>query len=348
MKPVKIGLLGAGFVQDFHMQAYKELPNVEIVAVGAQSEEHAQQFAQKWGIEHYYFGDEAIESICTMEEIDAVSIGIPNDLHCKAVKFAAENGKHVICEKPLGRTVAEAKESLKAVEKAGVIHCYAENQVFFPLYQNAYDSIKKGALGDVYWVRSREAHGGPHAAHFWDITRSGGGVGLDMGCHCVEVARKIFNNETPVEVMMWADLFVHKDKTKGEDNCLICVKYKHGQLGQAENSWSTRAGLDLRMEAHGSEGALFVDPTRETGIKLFTTRGIDYTVEKGESETGWLYPLPNEYVAYGYYAELKHFTRCIADGEIPMETFKDGVIVNAILDAGYKSVKEKKWVPVVS
>nr|MDO8115415.1 Gfo/Idh/MocA family oxidoreductase [Candidatus Sigynarchaeota archaeon] len=345
MKPVKIGLLGAGFLQDFHMQAYKELGNVDIVAVGSQTKEHAQKFAQKWGIKNFVFGDGAIEELCAMKDIDVVSIGIPNDLHTKAIKCAAENKKHVICEKPLGRTAAEARESLKFAEKAGIIHCYAENQVFFPLYQNAYETVKNGALGDVYWVRSREAHGGPHAAHFWDIARSGGGVGLDMGCHCVEVARKIFN-DTPVEVMMWADLFVHKDKTKGEDNCLICVRYKHGQLGQAENSWSTRAGLDLRLEAHGKEGAVFVDPTRETGIKVFTSRGLNYTVEKGESEKGWLYPLPNEYMVYGYYDELKHFTKCIAEGKSPIETFKDGVIVNAILDAGYKSVKEKKWVPI--
>ncbi|MBN2153846.1 MAG: Gfo/Idh/MocA family oxidoreductase [Candidatus Lokiarchaeota archaeon] len=346
MKTIKLGILGSGFLQDFHMQAYKELGNVEVVTVGSYTREHAEKFAMKWGIGHVHWGSDAIDKVCSTKEIDAVSIGIPNDLHARAATLAAENGKHVICEKPLGRTAAEAREMLKAVEKAGVIHCYAENQVFFPLYQYAYEAVSNGALGAPYWVRSREAHGGPHAAHFWDVDRSGGGVALDMGCHCVEVARKVFNNDVPVEVMEWGDLVVHKDKTRGEDNCLIVVRYKHGQIGQAENSWSTRAGLDLRMEIHGKEGALFVDPTRETGIKIFSARGAGYTVEKGEGDKGWLFPCPNEYMVYGYYDELKHFTQCIADGKMPIETFKDGVVVNAILDAGYKSAKEKRWMPV--
>jgi predicted dehydrogenase len=193
-------------------------------------------------------------------------------------------------------------------------------------------------------VRSREAHYGPHSPWFWDPVRSGGGVALDMGCHSVEVARKAFNNDTPVEVCMWADTLVHK--TKAEDNCTILVRYKHKQMGQAENSWSAHGGLDLRTEIYGSGGVLFMDNTRETGMKVFSAVGMDYTVEKSESKKGWMFPVPNEYMVYGYYHELRHFIECMAAGKQPIETFKDGVIVNAILDAGYKSVKDKKWVSV--
>lgn len=343
---LRIGLLGAGFLQDFHARAWREIPGIELAAVGSASEASAKAFASKWKIPRAIGGEDAIEQVCTMPDVDVVSIGIPNFLHEKAATLAAEHGKHVICEKPLGRNVVEAKAMLRAVEKAGVIHCYAENQVFFPLHQHAFETIKDGALGDVYWVRSREAHGGPHAEHFWNVEKSGGGVGLDMGCHCVEVARKAFGNDTPVEVMMWGDTLVHRDKTTGEDNCLIMVKFKHGQVGQAENSWSTRAGLDLRTEMHGTMGALFMDNTRETGIKVFSARGVDYAVEKGESTTGWMFPVPDEHVVYGYYHELKHFAGCIATGTMPVETFRDGVVVNAILDAGYASMREKRWAPV--
>ncbi|MHA1684123.1 MAG: Gfo/Idh/MocA family protein [Promethearchaeota archaeon] len=346
MKKVKIGLLGSGFLQDFHMRGYAEIPGAEIVAVGSHSESHAKAFSKKWNIPSIFHGDSAIEDLCSFKGIDAVSIGIPNDLHLPAAKLAAENGKHVICEKPLGRTATEAREMLKAVEKAGVIHCYAENQVFFPLHSHAFDAIEKGVVGDVYWVRSREAHGGPHADHFWDINRSGGGVGIDMGCHSIEVARKSFGNDVPEEVLMWGETLVHENRTQGEDNCVILVKYKHKQLGQAENSWSARAGLDLRTEIYGKEGVLFMDNTRETGIKIFSNTGMDYVVEKGESTRGWMYPVPNEHVAYGYYHELKHFIECIANDKEPIETFRDGVVVNAILDAGYKSMKEKRWIKV--
>ena len=91
---------------------------------------------------------------------------------------------------------------------------------------------------------------------------------------------------------------------------------------------------------------MFLDNTRETGLKVFSNTGLDYTVEKGESQKGWLFPVPNEYLVYGYFHELKHFVECFAAGKIPSENFKDGVVVNAILDAAYKSVKEKRWVPI--
>ncbi len=345
MKKLKIGILGTGFVQDFHLQAYREIPAAEIAAVGSFTKEKVTAFAQKWKIPNAISGEDAIQKLCEMKDLNVISIGLPNDLHVKAVKLAAENGKHVICEKPLARTATEAKEMLAAVEKAGGLHAYAENQVFFPLHTHALEMLAHGAIGDPYMVRSREAHFGPHSPWFWDPVRSGGGVALDMGCHSVEVARKSFKNDTPVEVVMWADTLVHK--TKAEDNCTILVKYKHKQLGQAENSWSAHGGLDLRTEIYGSGGAIFLDNTRETGMKVFTAGGLDYTVEKGETQKGWLYPVPNEFMVYGYYHELKHFVESFAAGTMPSENFKDGLVVNAILDAGYKSVKEKRWMPVI-
>jgi predicted dehydrogenase len=344
MKKIKVGLLGTGFLQDFVMQAYAEIPNAEIVCVGSYSEINAKKFANKYNIPNVYWGNEAIISTCSNKDIDVVSIAIPNDLHAEAAIAAAENEKHIICEKPLARTGPEARTMLKAAEKAGVKHCYAENQVFFPLYNNAYQMIQEKKLGNVYMVRSREAHFGPHSPWFWDPARSGGGVALDMGCHSVEVARKCFENDTPTEVLMWADTLVHD--TKVEDNCTILVKYKHRQMGQAENSWSAHGGLDLRTEIYGSDGILFMDNTRETGMKMFSNVALDYVVEKAESNKGWMFPCPNEYRVYGYYDEHRHFIDSIQNDTEPLETFKDGVIVNSILDAAFKSVKEKRWTAV--
>lgn len=286
MKRIKLGLIGSGFVQDFHMQALKEIPEADVTVIGSYTEENAVAFAEKWKIPKVYSGDSAIDDVCSDKDVEAVLVCIPNDLHLKAAKSAAENGKHIICEKPLGRTADEAYQMLKTVQKASLIHCYAENQVFFPLHQHAFENLRNNKLGDVYSVRSREAHFGPHSPWFWDPKRSGGGVALDMGCHSVEVARKCFNNDTPIEAIMWADTLVHD--TDAEDNCTILVKYKHDQMGQAENSWSAHGGLDLRTEIYGSEGVLFMDNTRETGMKMFSNIEMDYVVEKAESKKGWL------------------------------------------------------------
>jgi predicted dehydrogenase len=344
MNQLRIGILGTGLVQDFHMQAYREIPGAEICAVGSLTAEKATTFAEKWQVPTAVSGEDAVAQVCAMPDIDAVDIGLPNDLHVIAVQLAAENGKHVICEKPLGRTAAEARDALHAVEQAGVLHAYAENQVFFPLHAHVLRMLDDGVVGTPYLTRSREAHFGPHSGWFWDPARSGGGVAIDMGCHSVEVARKVFQNDTPTEVLMWADTLVHD--TPAEDNCTILVKYKHKQLGQAENSWSAHGGLDLRTEIYGSGGAAFIDNTRETGVKIFSTGGVNYSVEKAESQQGWLYPVPNEFMAYGYYHELKYFMECFQAGTLPSENFADGVVVNAILDAAYKSVADKQWVPV--
>jgi len=344
LKKVNVGILGYGFVQSvFHASCYKEIPEANVVAVGGRRKEAADGFAKKWEIKKTYSGDDFIEKLCADPEVEVVDIGLPNFLHKKAAILAAENGKHIICEKPLARNTDEAKAMLNAVEKAGVIHCYAENQVFVPHIIRAKELIEKGAIGDVFWIRSREAHFGPHSAWFWDPELAGGGVLMDMGCHSVEVARYLIDKR-PLKAYAWGAALVHE--TKAEDNSLALVKYEGNRLGQSENSWAAHGGLDLRYEIYGSEGAFFIDPTRETGIKVFTVapeEKVGYIVEKAEVRKGWMYPIWREHEVYGYLFELQHFLESIVKGKTPRETFRDGYIVNCILDACYESIKSGKW-----
>jgi len=344
MKEVNIGVLGYGFVQStFHLPCYKEIDEANILAIGGRHKERVAEIAKKFGIKKVYSGEDFIEKLCTNPEIDVVDIGLPNFLHRKASEIAAENGKHVICEKPLARNVNEAKAMLNTIEKHGVIGCYAENQVFVPQITRAKEMIFSGAIGDVFWIRSREAHFGPHSAWFWDPDLAGGGVLMDMGCHSVEVTRYLIGKR-PVEVNAWGATLVHD--TKAEDNSIALVKYEGGELGQAENSWAAHGGLDLRFEVYGSDGAIFIDATRETGIKVFTVAPEDkvgYIVEKAEAKKGWMYPIWREHELYGYLFEMQHFIFCIGRDEEPRETFQDGYIVNCILDACYKSIKTRKW-----
>jgi predicted dehydrogenase len=139
---------------------------------------------------------------------------------------------------------------------------------------------------------------------------------------------------------------VHHDRTDAEDNAVLLMRFQGGQLGQAELSWTARGGLDLRNEIYGTEGAIFTDVTRETPIKVFSRPGVGYTVEKAESETGWLFPPVDEAWTYGYREEMRHFVDCIAHGRTPRETFADGHIVNCVLDAAYRSAQTKRWEPV--
>lgn len=344
VKKVNVGILGYGFVESFfHMPCYKEIPQANVVAVGGRRKESLVEFADRWRIKKTYFGDDFIEKLCADSRVEVVDIGLPNFLHERAAKVASENGKHVICEKPLARSVGEAKAMLDAVEKAKVINCYAENQIFIPHIVKAKELIENDVIGDLFWVRSREAHFGPHSAWFFDPELAGGGVLMDMGCHSIEVARYLSGGK-PVQAYGWGATVVHK--TKAEDNSLALVKYEDDKLSQSENSWAAHGGLDLRFEIYGSDGSIFIDPTRETGVKVFTIapeEKVGYIVEKAEAKRGWLYPVWREHEVYGYLFELQHFVTCLLNGEMPKETFRDGYIVNCIIDACYRSMKSGKW-----
>jgi predicted dehydrogenase len=236
----------------------------------------------------------------------------------------------------------------EAARKSGAIHGYAETEVFAPCVVKGRETIERGGVGRVIWVRSRESHSGPHSPHFWDVQKTGGGAMNDLGCHCIAAARYFFGKQDDriVEVMAWGDTFVHGAKTKGEDNALLVLRFASGGIGHCELSWTTLGGLDLRNEVHGSEGSIFTDVTRGTPIASFTRKSSGYVVEKADIDFGWTRPLPEEAFAYGYQAEMRHFVECVRDGRAPRETYEDGYIVNCVLDAGYESMRSRKWVKV--
>jgi predicted dehydrogenase len=345
---LRVGLLGTGFIQDqFHIPVYRELPNVDVTAVAGRDRAKTEAFAAKWGIGEVYSGDEGISKLCQSPNVDVVDIGISNDRHLAAIQQAAENHKHVICEKPLARDAKEAREALQVAERYGVFHCYAENQVFMPQVQRAQRFIRDGSIGTVTWVRSREAHSGPHMEWFWDPRQAGGGVLIDMGCHSIELTRRLIGKK-PIDVCGWTATLAHKAASV-EDNSLVLIRYEGGTLAQNENSWSARGGLDLRYEVYGTDGSIFVDVARETGIKVFTTgqkEGAGYIVEKADASSGWMYPAWDERVTYGFVNELRHFTDSISRGVKAEETFEDGVVVSTLIDAAYESSRTSRWVPV--
>ena len=129
-------------------------------------------------------------------------------------------------------------------------------------------------------------------------------------------------------------------------NALLVLKFQSGGIAHCELSWTTQGGLDLRNEVHGSLGSIFTDVTRSTPIVSFTPKAAGYVIEKADIDFGWTRPLPEEAFAYGYQAEMRHFVDCARNGRQPRETYEDGYIVNCILDAGYQSMRSKKWVRV--
>jgi predicted dehydrogenase len=341
---VRIGLLGAGFVSTFYMQGLAEVPDQQVVAVYGRDAERTAAFARRWGIPNH---STEMRAVAERDDVDLVLIGLPNKLHLEATRLATAARKHLVCTKPLARNAEEARIMLDLVRRAGILHGYAETEVFSPAVIRARQLIEEGAIGRVLTVRSREAHAGPHAPHFWNAEEAGGGAMLDMGCHTIEAARYFIGKDVqPVEVLAWGDTLVHTDKTSAEDNAIILLRFANGALGQSELSWTARGSLDLRNEVYGTEGSIFTDVTRSTPINAFVRSTGSYLLEKAESNSGWVFPLPDEARVYGYHEEMKHFVECVAAGTMPRETFEDGYVVNAILDAAYRSMRKHAWEPI--
>jgi predicted dehydrogenase len=344
-RPVQVGLIGSGFVSEFYMAGLNEVPGARAVANYSRSAERAAAFGARYGIPTQYT---EIADLCADPEVQLVIIGLPNHLHLEAIRIAAAAGKGIVCTKPLARTGAEAAEIMRIVREAGVMHGYAETEVFAPNVVRAREMIEAGAVGKVLTVRAREAHSGPHAPHFWDGELAGGGALLDMGCHTIEAARYFFGKEdAPTEVFAWGATMSHGDKTTAEDNAIALVKFAGGGMSITEASWSAKGGMELRNEVMGTDGRLITDSS-STPVWGFISNPVDYLVEKADADTGWVYPLPEEAYNYGYTHELRHFVECFASGETPRETFVDGYIVNCVLDACYRSMKTGTWEPVAS
>jgi predicted dehydrogenase len=210
----------------------------------------------------------------------------------------------------------EAARMLAMVEEAGIFAGYLEDLVYTPKGLKAAASIANGAIGEVTSVRSRETHPGPHSSWFWDMEMAGGGAIVDLGCHCIEIIRTyVGKGNRPLEVVCWTDTLVHP--IDAEDNATAMIRFESGALGQFDVSWTFRGGMDLRDEVAGTEGSIWLNHFLRTGMEMFTTgAGEGYLVEKAET------------------------------GTAPAETFYDGYVVNAVVDACYRSAESKQWEPV--
>jgi len=337
----KITMLGTGLIGRFYTLALHGGRGQDRVhMLYSRSAERAKQSAADWGVARWTTDmGEAIND----PETDVVVIGLPNHLHKDAVLMAARAGKAVLCTKPLARTAGEALEMLDVVEKAGVFHGYLEDLAYTPKTMKAIQAIKGGAIGRVLWTRSRETHGGPHSAWFWDPDQAGGGAIIDLGCHCIEIGRAMIGKSIrPIEVMCWADTQVHP--IAAEDSAIGLIRYASGAIGQFEVSWCFRGGMDLRDEVSGTDGTIWLNHYLRTGFEMFTGVGQrGYTAEKAEGDSGWLFPIGDDLTELGYVPMFNELLTAIDNGTAPAETFYDGYVVNAIMDACYRSARSKQW-----
>jgi predicted dehydrogenase len=382
---LRIGVVGSGFIAHFHLRSMVGVRNVDVTGVYSRDAGRRQRFVD--AVTRLGMGEcrsyATLEAMLQADDIDAVWILSPNHtrldvmrvIHAE-VKAGRSKVFAVACEKPLARTVSEAREMVRLVEDAGLNHGYLENQVFATPVMRGKEIVWRRAAsttGRPYLARAAEEHSGPHEPWFWQGDRQGGGVLSDMMCHSVEVARhlltapgaardslKVKSVNGTVANLKWtrpayADQLrqrfgneVDYRNRPSEDFArgVVVLEDEDGNelMIEATTSWAyVGAGLRIQLELLGPEYAMEFN-SLATGLKVFMSRAVtgaegEDLVEKQNAEQGLMPVLEDEEGIYGYTGENRHMVECFRKGETPIETFHDGLAVVEILMGLYRSAE---------
>lgn len=382
MTTLKLGIIGAGFITRFQARAIMQIRNMDIAGITSRTKAHAEAVAQE--IRDANIGDAIVyDSIGDMApHVDAIAIYAPNFARVEIVEEivtavnAGASLKGIICEKPLGRNVKEARRLVALAESANLRTAYFENQIFMKPIQTQLAQLtpQQNSMGPLVLTRSAEEHGGPHEPWFWDPTKQGGGVLSDMGCHSIAVGWYVLTPVgkpptflQPVSVsaetalLKWGlpewrqrllDRFgVDYSKTPAEDFTTGMVTFKNpetGQLSKAQftDSWMfEKQGLRLFMDGMGPGYAFEINTLRST-LDIFigdeaadAIADAETALEKATASRGLLAVQYNEADLYGYTDEnLDAATAFLAgkDGFLP---WSYGLEITKLVMAAYMSAE---------
>ena len=382
---LRIGMIGSGFIANFHLQALVNVRHVTVAGIYSPNAAHREALAAKANA--LELGPcrafPSLEAMLISGDVNAVWIGVPNFARLETMReihrlvtsrWAKLVG--VACEKPLGRTLTEAREMLRLAEDAKLLHGYLENQVFSSAVQRGKDIVWRRAVpacGRPFLARAAEEHSGPHMPWFWQGRRQGGGVLSDMTCHSVEVGRylltkpgaprndlKLISASATVGNLKWTrpeyvkrlkDMMgpdVDYATRPAEDfarGALTFVDSEgHEVMVEATNSWAyVGAGLRATIELLGPEYMMEFN-SLNTGLKIFMSRAIgggqgEDMIEKQNAEQGLMPVVEDEASAYGYVSENRHMVDAFRHRRSPADTFADGVAVVEMLMALYRSAE---------
>ena len=385
MARFKLGFIGAGFIAKFQAVALKHVRGADLVGVHALAGAEAlAAFAAESGV-----GDcRAYASVADLcNQCDAVAVFVPNFARLdvvgqivEAVKAGAPL-KGIICEKPLGRSVSEARELTALAKDAGLPTAYFENQIHMKAIKAQLSQLapQQRAMGPIALARSAEEHAGPHEPWFWDPTRQGGGVLSDMGCHSIAVAWYVLTPIgkppdflEPVSVTAEVGLLkwgrpewrkqlldrtgVDYAETPAEDFATGMVTFRNpetGQLvkGQFTNSWMyDKQGLRLLMDGMGP-GYAFEINSLLSPLSLFigdaaaeAVADAENALEKATATRGLLTVQPNEADLYGYVDELEDACAAFREKHDAFLNWEYGLEITKLVQAAYMSAERKQTI----
>lgn len=326
MKPVKWGVLGVAdhFVKKVFLPA-RDSDMVEVVAIASRRKESAQAAAAKLGIPRAYG---SYEDLLADKEVEAVYIPLPNHLHVEWIKKAADAGKHVLSEKPLGLDASQVEEAADYAQKRGILLMEAFMYRFHPQWRYAHDLVQTGNLGEIHAVQSTFFYDNPDPNNIRNIFDAGGGGIYDIGCYAVSTARFLMGREPTRAVA------VVERHPEWKTDILASAILDFGGA-HATFTVGTRTFPDQHVTALGAGGKLTVE------IPFNTHPDVPVQVHVTDD-------IGSRSISFGprdhYGAELEAFSAAIRDGADTAPTPPSDAIANQrVLDALFASEKSGTW-----
>jgi len=252
MSELQVAVIGSGAIGSVHAARWAEVSGARIAAICDEDTNAAMQAANQYGAAAHTDWRSLVES----REIDIVDICTPPNLHAEIAVRAIDNGKHVLCEKPLARNAAEARSIVEKAEGTSVRLMTAFCHRFHPPILFAKDLIDNDDLGRIIMLRSRFSGLSSGMEESWvsDKVIAGGGVLLDIAVHSIDLFRYLVGEVAGAA----GKLATYNPKLKVEDSAALVLKGESGALGVVEASWATPGGRNV-VELYGTAGACFVD-----------------------------------------------------------------------------------------
>jgi myo-inositol 2-dehydrogenase / D-chiro-inositol 1-dehydrogenase len=272
-RPVRIGLIGSGWMGAFHAESIaRRVPGAELAAIADPNVESAAALASALGTGKV---TAAAADILADPEIDAVIIASPARFHSSLVAQAADAGKHVFCEKPAGLALDELDAALAAVERAGVHFQIGFNRRYAADFRAAKKDLAAGTVGTPQLLRSLTRDPGtgsiPNAARVPAWT-----VFLETLIHDFDTLNWFNEGAEPVEVFAVADALVEPGlRDQGFlDTAVVTIRYSNSAIAVAEANFSALYGYDIRGEVFGSKGMVQAGRATETAARRYTADGM--------------------------------------------------------------------------
>lgn len=372
---VGVGMLGYAFMGKAHSNAMLKIPHMmypppaipKLVGIAGRNEAAVAEAAKRFGYANYYTD---WRDMLENDEIQLFDNGGPNDAHAEPSILAAQAGKHVLCEKPLGRNAEESKEMWDAVAKSGVKHMVAFNYRFVPAIRQIRKIVESGALGQIYHFRAQYLQEWimPHydMPMIWRLQKENAGSGAlgDLGAHIIDLGRYLVGEISSVSAM--AKTFIKErpwgDGTMGEvtvdDAFVSAVEFENGAIGTLEATrYAGGRKNGNRFEINGEKGSISFNLERMNEMEVFwvgeepkETQGFKNVLVSEPFHPWWENWWPQGHMIgweHTFVHEITHFLDCIVNDKdvAPIGAdFEDGYRCAVVCDAILESAGSRRQV----